>query len=75
MLVNATTDVVRIMGVWVRRADAGLARSAALNAAHSVDADRTRQIDDARTMRDLAKIPAAGRPVEGSGAQIRRVSN
>ena len=59
MIVNTTTDVVRIMGVWVRRADAGLAQAAALNAAHSVDADRSRQLDDARTIRDLAKIPAA----------------
>jgi hypothetical protein len=59
MLVITTTDFVRIMGVWVRRADAGLARSAALNAAHSVDAERSRRIDDARTMRDLAKIPSA----------------
>ena len=74
MLMNATTDVVRIMGVWVRRADAGLARSAALNAALSVDADRTRQIDDARTMRDLAKIPAASTSGEGR-AQRHRVVN
>jgi hypothetical protein len=59
MLVNTTTDVVRIMGVWMRRADAGLVRVAALNAARSLDADRSRQLDDARTMRDLARIPAA----------------
>lgn len=71
MLVNATADVVRIMGVWVRRADAGLARSAAVNAAHSVDAERGRQIDDARTMRDLARIPAANRRVEGHTGRIR----
>jgi len=74
MLMNATTDVVRIMGVWVRRADAGLARSAALNAALSVDADRTRQIDDARTMRDLAKIPAASTPGEGRARRHRVVN-
>lgn len=74
MLMNTTTDVVRIMGVWVRKADAGLARSAALNAALSVDADRSRQIDDARTMRDLAKIPAANTGIEGS-ARRRRASN
>jgi hypothetical protein len=71
MLVNATADVVRIMGVWVRRADAGLARSAAVNAAHSVDAERGRQIDDARTMRDLARIPAANRRAEGHTSRIR----
>jgi hypothetical protein len=61
MLVNTTTEVVRIMGVWVRRADAGLARSAALNAAHSMDAERSRQLDDARTLRDLSKIPQIDR--------------
>jgi hypothetical protein len=59
MLVNTTTEVVRIMGVWVRRADAGLARSAALNAAHSMDTERSRQLDDARTLRDLSKIPSS----------------
>ena len=74
MLVNTTTDVVRIMGVWVRRADAGLARSAALNAAHSVDADRSRELDDARTMRDLAKIPAAGSSVDAD-RHPRRATN
>jgi hypothetical protein len=57
MLVTTTAEVVRIMGVWVRRADAGLARSAALNAAHSMDTERSRQLDDARTLRDLSKIP------------------
>ena len=57
MLVSTTNEVVRIMGVWVRRADAGLARSAAVNAAHSMDTERSRQLDDARTLRDLSKIP------------------
>lgn len=58
MLVNTTTDVVRIMGAWARRADAGLARSAAINAGRSMHADRNRELDDVRTMRDLARIPA-----------------
>jgi hypothetical protein len=74
MLVNTTTDVVRLMSVWVRRADAGLARSAALNAGHSVDANRSRQMDDARTMRDLAKIPAANARI-GDNGQRRRLTN
>jgi hypothetical protein len=47
------------MGFWVRRADAGLARSAARNAAHSVDAQRSRRLEDARTLRDLQAIPGA----------------
>lgn len=59
MRVTATSEVVRIMGVWVRRADAGLARSAARNAARSVDAHRSRQLEDARTLRDLQRIPGA----------------
>lgn len=66
MRVTATTEVVRIMGVWVRRADAGLARSAARNAAHSVEAEQARRIDDARTMRDLQGVPRVR--ARGAGA-------
>ena len=72
MIVNTTTDVVRIMGVLVRRADAGLARRAALNAAHSMEVNRSRRIDDVRTMRDLARIPSADLR---TAAQPRRASN
>jgi len=53
MRVSATSEVVRIMGVWVRRADAGLARSAARNAAHSVKAEEARRLEYARALRDL----------------------
>jgi hypothetical protein len=60
MRVTATADVVRIMGIWVRRADAGLARSAARNAAYSVEAERSRELEDARTLRDLHNITPAG---------------
>jgi hypothetical protein len=59
MRINATAEFVRIMGVWVQRADSGLVRSAVRNAAHSMHVERTREIDDARTLRDLQKIPAA----------------
>jgi hypothetical protein len=68
MRVTATPDVVKIMGVWIKRADAGLARSAARNAAHSVEAERARRLEDARTMRDLQGIPAVARPQHGTGA-------
>lgn len=61
MRVGTTPDVVRYMGVWIRRADAGLARSAARNAAHSVEAEQARRLEDARTMRDLQGIPTASR--------------
>ena len=65
MRMNTTPDVVRIMGVLIRRADAGLARSAARNAAHSVEAEQVRRLEDARTMRDLQSIPTV-RPHTGA---------
>ena len=68
MRVSTTPDVVKFMGVWIRWADAGLARSAARNAAHSVEAERARRLEDARTMRDLQGIPAAVRPQHGTSA-------
>jgi hypothetical protein len=64
MRMNTTPDVVRIMGVLIRRADAELARSAARNAAYSVEAERARRLEDARTMRDLQSIPSV-RPQSG----------
>ena len=67
MRMSATPDVVKMMGIWIRRADAGLARSAARNAAHSVEAEQARRLEDARTMRDLQGIPAA-LPRRGTGA-------
>jgi hypothetical protein len=68
MRVATTPDVVKVMGVWIRRADAGLARSAARNAAYSVEAERARRLEDARTMRDLQGIPTAVPPHRGTGA-------
>jgi hypothetical protein len=59
MRLHATTEVVRVMGSLVRRADSGLARSAARNAASSVHARHSREIEDARTLHDLQKIPTA----------------
>jgi hypothetical protein len=59
MMVSATAEVVRIMGVWVRRADAGLARAAARNAAASMADQRVRRLEEIRTLRDLqAVLPA-----------------
>ncbi|HEY6794874.1 MAG TPA: hypothetical protein VI248_09335 [Kineosporiaceae bacterium] len=58
MLVIATTEVVRAMGDLIRRADAGLARGAARNAAAGVAVRRARQLEDARTMRDLQRLEA-----------------
>lgn len=71
MRATATSEVVRIMGVWVRRADAGLARSAARNAAHSVEAEQARRLDDARTLRDLQRIPPHGTVGSATGLPRR----
>jgi hypothetical protein len=60
MRVHASVDAVRLLREWARDADARLARSAAQNAATSVNAVRTRESDDARTLRELERIPAAG---------------
>lgn len=69
MRVSATSEVVRIMGIWVRRADAGLARSAARNAAHSVEAAKARRLDDARTIRDLQRVPRGSTRREAKDAR------
>lgn len=53
MVVLATTEVMRIMGVWVRRADAGLAIGAVRNAASGVALDRNRTLEDSHALRDL----------------------
>jgi hypothetical protein len=57
---RTTRDAVRLLRAIARRADAHLARSAERNAAHSVNAVHTRELEDARTLRDLESIPAAG---------------
>ncbi len=56
MLLGTTYDMVRIMGGWVRLADAGLAKGAARNAASCMAASQARRLDEARTMRDLRSI-------------------
>src|SRR4051794_8033963 len=58
MLVLATSEVVRVMGVWVRRADAGLAQGAARNAAARVADRDARDLDEARTLRDVGVLRA-----------------
>jgi hypothetical protein len=59
VLVIATSDIVRVMGVWVRRADAGLADRAVRNAAAGVADRSSRRMEDARTMRDLRRLSAS----------------
>ena len=80
MLVLATAEVVRVMGVWVRRADAGLAEGAVRNAAARVADRDARDLDEARTLRDVGRLrpmqpmrPAElpGRPAVGSDLDPR----
>lgn len=59
MMVSATSEVVRIMGRWVRHADAGLARGAVRNAAASMADHRARRLDEIRALRDLQALPPA----------------
>jgi hypothetical protein len=67
MLVLATSEVVRVMGVWVRRADAGLLERAARNAAAGVAEPHARRMDEARTLRDLRRL----RPVDRQLPRMR----
>ena len=59
MRVTPPQDVVRMMSALARRADQVLVRSAARNAARSVQNQDVRRLDDVRTLRDLEQIPAA----------------
>jgi hypothetical protein len=59
MLVATTNEIIRVMGVWVRRADARLASGAVRNAAIQVASFEQRRLEDARTMRDLRNLRPA----------------
>jgi len=56
MIVSVTSGVVRIMGVWVRRADAGLARGAARNAAVSMADHHAQRLEAARALHELHSV-------------------
>lgn len=58
MIPTPTHGVARIVA-FVRRADAVLAHGAARNAAASVAAGRSRQLDELRTLRDLHAVEEA----------------
>jgi len=62
MIIGTTTDLIKMMSTLVRRADSGLASYAAQNAALSMNARQFRELDDARTLRDLESIPSAAAP-------------
>jgi len=63
-MVSTSSEVLRVMGVWVRRADAGLARTAARNAGQSRIELHRPTIDGARTLRDLSDLEHARMPAD-----------
>ena len=62
--VTTTNQALRIMGVWVRRADAVLANGGLANAARAVDDERARLRQE---QRDLAALDLADQPVRLAG--------
>ncbi len=58
MLTAATSDVVRLMALFVRRIDAELAETAVRNAESGVQAHQERRADEVRTLRDLQALEA-----------------
>lgn len=56
MLSTATTEVMRLVSLFVRRLDGGLVESAARNAESSVLDHRLRRVDEMRTLNDLHAI-------------------
>ena len=68
MILAAATDLVRFAVRVVRNADSGLASSAAANARDCVHDQRIRDLDDARTLRDLRGVAPSARPSARSGA-------
>jgi len=56
MLTTATSEVMRLVSVFVRRLDAELVESAARNAESSVLDQHRRRFDEMRTLNDLRAI-------------------
>lgn len=56
MLTTATAEFLRAFTDLARRADTGLARQAARNAAIVVAEHGARRLEDARTLRDLHRL-------------------
>jgi hypothetical protein len=68
MLLAATAEFLRACAVLARRADSGLAETAARNAAIVVTEHGTRRLEDARTMRDLSRLGFGEEPAVASSA-------
>lgn len=60
----ATNNAVRVMGVWVRRADAVIANGGIANAARAVEAERRRVLEHER---ELALLELGERPLTLAG--------
>ena len=58
MLTAATSEVVRLMALFVRRVDAELAESAVRNAESGVRAHHERWVDEVRTLSELQALEA-----------------
>ncbi len=56
MLTAATSEVVRLMGLFVRRIDSTLVESAVRNAESGVQAQRERQVEASRTLNELQAL-------------------
>jgi hypothetical protein len=56
MLMTVATEFLRAVVVAARRADSDLAHGAARNAAVGVAAHGARRLEDARALRDLARL-------------------
>jgi hypothetical protein len=62
MLTAATSEVVRLMALFVRRIDSGLAESAVRNAESGVQAHQQRQVEELRTLSDLQALADTAAP-------------
>ena len=63
MLTAATSEVVRLAALFVRRIDAGLAESAVRNAESGVRAHQQRRVDEVRTLSDLQALESRRLPL------------
>lgn len=63
MLTTATSEVVRLMALFVRRIDSGLAESAVRNAESGVQAHQQRWVEELRTLSELQALEARSAPL------------
>ncbi len=71
-MLPTSTDMARVVGDWVRRADRELAGRAARNAAAGLEGERSRRLDEARTLRDLRRLGLTAEAGDGGPGRARR---